>query len=88
MNYVKFQRISPDSSGSEHNFVEAWLFAELITFLNCDLTLIYLLLRGGAKAQKGNGDGDLLEIEGKNGYSMCIYRLSSYHKNSKPTPRT
>jgi hypothetical protein len=38
------------------------LSSELITFLNCDLTLIYLLLRVGAKAQKGLGAGDLLEI--------------------------
>ena len=43
--------------GSEHNFVAAWLSVELSTFLNCDLTLIYLLLRGGAKAHKGAGAG-------------------------------
>ncbi len=36
--------------------------AEFITFLNCDLTLIYLLLRVGVKARNGMEAGDLLEI--------------------------
>ena len=48
--------------GSEHNFDFAWLSVELSTFLNCDLTLIYLLQRVRAKAQKRVGAGELLEI--------------------------
>jgi hypothetical protein len=65
-------------SGSEHNFVVAGLSAELSAFLNCDLTLIYLLQRGGAKAQKGVGAENLLEIGVKFGYSRRVYCLNSY----------
>jgi hypothetical protein len=82
MDYVKFKMTSPDSSGSEHNFVVAWFSSELITFLNCDPTLIYLLRRVGAKAQKRVGAGDLLETRGVSVTSYRIYCLSSYEKNS------
>ncbi|MEY4584505.1 MAG: hypothetical protein RJB10_1002, partial [Pseudomonadota bacterium] len=47
--------------GSEHNFVVAGLSAELSTFLNCDLTLIYLLQRVEAKAQQGWEWGNYLK---------------------------
>jgi hypothetical protein len=41
--------------GSEHNFVVAGLSAESITFLNCDLPLIYLLRLRGRRRSKGVG---------------------------------
>ena len=56
---------------------------ELSTFLNCDLTLIYLLRRVRAKAQDEPGAGDLLEIGIKYGSSWRIYCLRCYTKYCK-----
>lgn len=63
-------------------FRPAFLSVELSIFLNCDPTLIYLLRRVRAKAQKGVGARDLLEIGGKYGSSHRIYCLNSYENNS------
>ncbi len=59
------------------------LSVELSTFLNCDLTLIYLFLWARAKAQKGLVGGKFAENRSKYESSQHIYCLSIYLKYSK-----
>jgi hypothetical protein len=69
--------------GSEHNFGFAWLSAELSAFLNCDLTLIYLLRLGGRRRRRGVDAKNMPIFIDNFGCRWRIYCLSSYLKYSK-----
>ena len=72
--------------GSEHNFVAAGLSAELITCLNCDLTLIYLIRRLRRRRRGERETNKLPEIELKMAIACVFIALAAIIKIANLLP--